>query len=87
LQKANPDPSDLVYLPSDFFSISSGLQKRIAKLMTKNMKVEVSIKVFLNNVTSVDDNTSKSELYASYRLAWFIINIGSSDGYKKRATD
>ena len=55
--------------------------------MTKNMKVEVSIEVFLNNVTSVDDNTSKSELYASYRLAWFIINIGSSDGYKKRATD
>ena len=51
--------------------------------MTKNMKVEVSIEVFLNNVTSVDDNTSKSELYASYRLAWFIINIGSSDGYKK----
>ena len=87
LQKANPDPSDIVYSPSDYLNISSGVQKRIAKLMANTMKVEVSLEDLLNNVTSVDENASKSELYGSYRLAWFIINIGPSGGHSRGATD
>jgi hypothetical protein len=88
LQKANPEhPSEVVYSPSDFLSISSGSKKRIAKLMANTMKVEVSLEDFLNNVTNLDEKTSKSELYGSYRLDWFIINIGPSGGYNKGATD
>jgi hypothetical protein len=83
LQKANPD----LYTPSDFLNISSGSKKRIAKLMANTMKMEVSLEDFLNNVTKIDEKTSKSELYGSYRLDWFIINIGSSGGYVKGATD
>ncbi|MDB9958677.1 hypothetical protein OAD42_06315 [Oceanospirillaceae bacterium] len=81
--KANPD----LYTPSDFLNISSGSKKRIAKLMANTMKMEVSLEDFLNNVTKIDEKTSKSELYRSYRLDWFIINISSSGGYRKGATD
>tara|TARA_B110000093_G_scaffold121373_1_gene130089 strand:+ start:438 stop:2633 length:2196 start_codon:yes stop_codon:yes gene_type:complete len=87
LQKANPDSSTAVYTPSDFLNISGGSKKRIAKLMVNTMKMEVSLEDFLNNVTNFDEKTSKSELYGSYRLDWFIINIGPSGGYDKGATD
>jgi hypothetical protein len=86
-KKANPDSSAAAYTPSDFLSISSGSKKRIANLMADTMKVEVSLEDFLNNVTKIDEKTSKSDLYGSYRLDWFIINIGSSGGYVKGATD